>query len=247
MEILYQTDKKTVYKDGDNLVKLFCEGYPKSDILNEAVNQARVEEKTNLNIPKIKGVQMIDGKWAIISEYIEGETLAELMAKNPDKLEEYLNLFVDLQIEVSRQTVPMLSLNRDKMHAKISASSYKATIRYELHMRLDGLPKHKKLLHGDFCPENIVIKPDGTPCIIDWAHATQGNASADAARSYLIFCLQGRQDIADKYLKLFCEKTDTAIQYVQRIMPIVACSQSTKCKPGEKELLDRWVDVCDWQ
>ena len=43
---------KTVYRDGDKAIKLFVEGYSKSDILNEALNQARVEE-TGLNIPKI--------------------------------------------------------------------------------------------------------------------------------------------------------------------------------------------------
>ncbi|MEG2080344.1 MAG: aminoglycoside phosphotransferase, partial [Oscillospiraceae bacterium] len=35
---------KTVYKDGDRSVKVFNEDYKKSDILNEALNQARVEE-----------------------------------------------------------------------------------------------------------------------------------------------------------------------------------------------------------
>ena len=37
------------------------------------------------------------------------------------------------------------------------------------------------------------------------------------------------------------------IQYVQRILPIVAASQSVKGKPEEKEFLDKWVNVCDWQ
>ena len=69
---------KTVYRDGDNCVKVFDKDYSKSDVLNEALNQARVEE-TGLNIPKIKEVTMIDGKWAIVSEFIPGKTLARLM------------------------------------------------------------------------------------------------------------------------------------------------------------------------
>ena len=32
---------KTVYRDGDLAIKLFNEGYSKSDVLNEALNQAR--------------------------------------------------------------------------------------------------------------------------------------------------------------------------------------------------------------
>ena len=69
----------------------------------------------------------------------------------------------------------------------------------------------------------------------------------DAARTYLIFKLQKREDLAEKYLHLFCKKTDTAIQYVQRILPIVAASQSVKKKPEEAEFLSSWVNVSDWQ
>ena len=36
-------------------------------------------------------------------------------------------------------------------------------------------------------------------------------------------------------------------QLVQQWMPIVACSESTKHIPGEREVLDRWVNVFDFQ
>jgi len=114
-------------------------------------------------------------------------------------------------------------------------------------MRLDSIPKHLKLCHGDFTPSNIIITPDGDSYIIDWSHATQGNASLDAARTYLTFCLAGKQALADKYLNLFCKKTDTAKQYVQRLMPIVAATQSLKSNAEEKEFLSRWVQVVDYQ
>ena len=110
-----------------------------------------------------------------------------------------------------------------------------------------GQPRRNKLCHGDVEPSNISITAEGTPYIVDWSHATQGNGSADAARTYLIFKLQGKDALAEKYLNLFCAKTDTAIQYVQRILPIVAASQSGKGKPEEKEVLDKGVNVCDWQ
>ena len=245
MQLIHESTGKKLYRDGNKLVKSFDESYSKAGILNEALNQARVEE-TGLHIPKVLGVEVIEGKWSLIWEYIEGETLEELMAKHPEKLDEYLDFFVDLQISVNKEKVPLLGHLRDKMHAKISASSFPATVRYDLHVRLDGLPRHKKLCHGDFQPSNVIITKDGTPYIIDWAHATQGNASADAARTYLIFKLQGKDELAEKYLKLFCKKTDTAIQYVQSVLPIVAASQSVKNKPEEAEFLAKWVNVCDW-
>ena len=42
-EIIQKTSKKTIYREGKTLVKLFNSEYPKSDVLNEALNTARVE------------------------------------------------------------------------------------------------------------------------------------------------------------------------------------------------------------
>ncbi|MBE6765487.1 MAG: phosphotransferase [Clostridia bacterium] len=244
--IVAKRSNKVIYRDGDRLVKVFDEGYSKSEVLNEALNQARVEE-TALNIPKVLEVTKIDGKWAIISEFIEGKTLAQLAAENPDKWDEYIDLFIDIQMSIHAQKAPMLSRLKDKMNRKISATELSATTRYELHTRLESMPKHYKVCHGDFRPSNVIIANDGTPYIIDWSHATQGNASADVARTYLMFCLKDNQEIADKYIKRYCEKTDTALQYVQKWFPIVAASQSVKGHPEERELLLKWADVVDYE
>lgn len=243
---LAKREHKVIYRNGDNVIKVFDENFSKADILNEALNQARVEE-SDLNIPSLKEVTTYDGKWAIATTYIEGKTLAQMMAENPSKEDEYLALFVSLQLTMHEQKVPLLNKLKDKMNRKISASKFDATTRYELHTRLEGMPKHTKLCHGDFNPSNIIITEDGTPFIIDWAHATQGNASADAARTYLLFCLSGNETLADKYLKLFCRMSDTAMQYVQNWMPIVAASQSVKGRPEEQKLLDSWVNVFHYE
>ncbi|HQA06256.1 MAG TPA: phosphotransferase [Clostridiales bacterium] len=237
---------KTVYKDGDYAIKVFDENYKKSDILNESLNQARVEE-TGLNIPKVQEVLKIDGKWAIVFDFIPGKTLQQLMDENPDKLNEYLNLFVDVQLDMHSRRAPLLGKLKDKMNRKISESGLDATTRYELHTRLNSLPTHNKVCHGDFNPSNIIIHNNGTPYILDWPHATQGNASADAARTYLLFWLSGNEKLAEEYLKLFCLKSDTAKQYVQKWVPIVAASQLVKGKPEEREFLLRWVNVLDFQ
>ncbi len=237
---------KTIYRDGDLCIKVFDSEYSKADVLNEALNQARIET-TDIKIPKIKEVTTIDGKWAIVSDYIEGKTLTELMKENPDKMDEYLELFVDLQISIHSKTCPLLNKLKDKMNGKISMTTLDATTRYELHTRLEGMPKHKKVCHGDFNPSNVIITADGTPFVIDWAHATQGNASADAARTYLLFRLAGNKRVAEKYLDLFCEKSDTAKQYVQKWMPIVAASQSVKGNEKEREFLLSWADVVDYE
>ena len=76
--IIAVRNTKTIYRDSSKCYKVFNKDYSKADVLNEALNQARVEQ-TGLAIPKILEATMIDGKWAIVSEFIEGKTLATLM------------------------------------------------------------------------------------------------------------------------------------------------------------------------
>lgn len=238
-------NNKTVYRDGADCIKVFDSDYSKADILNEALNQARIEE-TGIRIPKIKEVLTVDGKWAIVSEYIKGKTLAQLMEEHPEKKHEYLELLVDLQMDVHSHTCPLLTKLKDKMNRKISATDLDATTRYDLHTRLESMPKHNKVCHGDFNPSNIIIAEDGTPYILDWSHVTQGNASADVARTYLLLWLAGDIEGANAYLDLFCKKSDTAKQYVQKWMPIVAASQSVKGNEKERQFLLSWVNVVDY-
>ena len=244
--IIARRKNKVIYRDGDKCIKVFDADFSKADILNEALNQAMIEE-TGLNIPKILGVTMVEGKWAIITEFIEGKTLAQLMEENPEKKEEYLSLLVDIQLEMHSKTAPNLHKLKDKMNRKISISRLDATTRYDLHTRLEAMPKHKKVCHGDFNPSNIIITEDGTPYVLDWSHATQGNASADTARTYLLLCMSGDFDGAKAYLELFCRKSDTAKQYVQKWMPIVAASQLAKSTEPEHQFLLSWVNVVDYQ
>ncbi len=237
---------KTIYRDGDRCIKVFNSEYSKADVLNEALTQARIEE-TGLNTPKLLGVTMIDGKWAIVSEFIKGKTLAQLMEEDVDKKEEYINLLVDLQMTVHRESAPLLGKLKDKMSRKIAQTELDATTRYDLHTRLESMPKHNKVCHGDFNPSNIIITEDGTPYILDWSHATVGNASADVARTYHLFLLSGDISGAELYLDTFCKKSGTEKQYVQKWMPIVAASQSVKGNEKEREFLMSWVSAIDYQ
>lgn len=246
MELIAQGVNKASYREGNTRIKIFEHDFKKSDILNEALNQARVEE-TGLRIPKLLEVGMRDGKWSITTEYVEGVTLQSLMEENPDKLEDYMEQFVLLQKEILSKRSPLLTKLKDKMNRKISQSGLDATTRYDLHTRLAAMPDHVKVCHGDFDPSNVIVDKDGRLFVIDWSHATQGNGSADAARTYLMMQLNGEQEWAELYLNMFCDMNDVAKQYVYRWTPIVAASQLVKNKPEQREFLLRWIDVVDYE
>lgn len=244
--VIAERKTKTIYRSGDKAIKVFNQSFSKADILNEALNQARVEG-IGLNVPKILEVTTIDGRWAIVSEFIEGTTLSHLMRDDPENKERYLEMLVDTQLLIHSKRCPLLSRLKDKMNRKILSADLEPVTRYELLIRLEGLPTHDKLCHGDLCPSNVILTPEGELYVLDWAHATQGNASADAARTFLTFNLSGDPETADRYLDLFCEKSDIDKRYVQKWMPIVAASQSVKGNLEERDFLLRWANVVDYE
>lgn len=227
---------KVVYQDGDSLIKVYDEKeWPKSEILNEALNQARIEE-TGLNIPKIKEVTMVDGKWALVMDCIHGKSLAELMS-TPEGFDEYLNLFVDLQREIHTKKAPLLTTLKDKMTRKISYSDLNATVRYDLQLRLPELGVTSVVCHCDFSPANVIIAEDGTPFVVDWSHTTQGNPSVDAAVTYILFRMNGKNEEAEKYLALYCEKCGIEKTEVLKWVPVASASKSIKYDGEAKAFL----------
>lgn len=249
-ECIAKSELKSVYVEGDKVKKVFAPQYSKTDVLYEALNTARVED-TGLDIPKLLDVSVEDGCWVITSELAKGVTLAKLMEEHPENVDSYINAMVDYQIAFNKRTNPLLLKLKDKLHRQIDELDINSNIKYELSTRLEGLPKHNKLCHGDFCPENIIVQTDDKNQItaitaVDWVHATQGNASADVANTYLMLKLKDEAS-AEKYISAFCEKTATDRRYVNSWLPIVAASRMTRKRAEEKQLLEAMIDVCDYQ
>lgn len=96
--VLFTREHKTLYAQGDKVIKVFDSNYKKSDVLNEARNEALVQENSDLNVPSLSSVSESEEGWCLIRDKVEGVTLAELMQQHPEKMEEYMELFVDLQL-----------------------------------------------------------------------------------------------------------------------------------------------------
>lgn len=246
-ELILTRPYKKVYRDGDRVIKVFTKEHGKANVFNEALCQARVEE-SGLDVPAVLEVSAMEDGWGIAVEYVEGKTMEELMQEHPENMEAYMEQFVDLQLTMHSKKAPRLTLQKDKFARKINSQkeTLDATTRYELCTRLDTMPNHTKLCHGDYNPSNVIVRPDGSMTIVDWSHATQGNASGDAAITYLQFALKDKAT-ADLYMDIFCRKSDTAKQYVQKWLPIAAAAQLTKGIEEERDFLVGWADIIDFQ
>ena len=235
---LAKSKLKSVYVENGKATKVFAKTYNKSDVLYEALNTSRVED-AGVNIPKLLEVAVTDGKWSITSEYVEGPTLTQLIEKYPDKADDYIKKMVEYQISFQKKSNPLLLVLKDKMNRQInSIEELDNSVKYELLTRLNSMKNHTKLCHGDYCPDNIIVTADA-----------KGNASADIANTFLLLKLQfgDKSDIPEKYISAFCELTNTKRSYVNEWLPLVAAARLTKNKEEEKELLNQWINVVDFQ
>lgn len=247
---LAEYEHKQIVRDGDVIYKKFDATYPKASVFNEALNQVRVED-TDLNLPSVRDVrQSDDGEWTIVMDYIPGETMAEKIEKHPERAEDYIRMLVDLQCDVHDHEAPaLLPRLREKMRRKLNSPDLPVSpsARYELHARLDSMPRHKKLVHGDFEPRNIIFGEDGKLYIIDWAHASRGNASADAAKTYMVLLLKYGKELANFYLNEFSQEADIPKQLIQRWTPLMAASHLLRTNERNKDFLMGWLDVVEYE
>ncbi len=238
---------KVVYDCGDTVAKVFNATKPSSDIVNEALNLTRAEQ-AGIDVPELVEVGKDGNNWVILTKKVEGKTLRQLMGEDPEKIDEYLEQLIALELSVHAHRAPLMNRQKDKYTRMIAdaADIITEAQRYELLMRLDGMPNHTKLCHGDFVPSNVIVCEDGSLCICDWAHATQGNGGADCAITYLHLMLGGEAEIAERYLHLYCERQGCTVNYVQGWMSIVAAAELARGRVAEHDYLLSMVDVVDY-
>lgn len=209
------------------------------------MNIALIEE-IGIRVPHLIEVKLFDGKWAIVSEYVKGKSLAQIMKENPDKTDYWLNFFVDLQLQVYAHRCPSLYPMKDKLQQRIDLSRLNDSFKAKIHEKLHQMHFSDKICHGDFNPSNIIITDENVPYLIDWAHVIKGTPHADAAWSWLNLSYRDSSETAKKYLDLFCGKSGITADSVWEWVPFIAVSKSVKRVENERKFLLRMAQEY-WQ
>ncbi|MHA6253085.1 aminoglycoside phosphotransferase family protein [Oceanobacillus sp. CAU 1775] len=212
----------TIYLSDNKIIKVFNDYLPDTESEYEA-NKQRYAYASGLPVPKVFDVTKIDGEQAIIMEYIQGETLGELMLKDKEKAEYYLDISVDVQMKIHRimpNTREMESMV-EKLSRQIENSTqldYKQ--KANLINKMNSMSYDYRLCHGDFHLFNL-IRTDNHVVIIDWVDASAGDIRADVYRTYLLYS-QISFELAETYLRIYCEKSGLSKSDVFQWAPIIA-------------------------
>ena len=176
----------TVYRHGDKCIKRYAPPHTPSAVYLEAFNMAKVKQLTSLLVPKVYGVAQSEEYTEIMTEYIEGKTLAQILLSNPC-CEQIVDDFIKIQLSVHAHSSPFLN-GETPNNQPIDLFAC----------------ENKVLCHGNFSLENIIQTENGNFYIIGWQNAFFANAEKDCAITYMLLKYQLNDDIAENYLQKYC-------------------------------------------
>lgn len=233
-----------IYRFENNIVKLFKEYLPHTESLYEA-NKLEFAYLCGLDVPKIIDVTKINGRQAILMEYIEGETIGDLLTNNMELAEHYLNICANVQMKIHNIVVKsdILESMSEKLKRQIlSGKDLSELQKNSLLKSLDSMTFESRLCHGDFHPFNLIMRNDKVT-IIDWVDASAGDIRADVYRTYLLIS-QLSIELAKMYLNYYCKKSGIPQDEIILWAPIIASARlsehvSTENKDRLKKIINQ--------
>ncbi|AIF43004.1 phosphotransferase family protein [Virgibacillus sp. SK37] len=209
-----------IYLSDNKIVKVFNDYLPSTESIKEATKQ-KYAYLYGLPVPKVLDVTNINGKQAIIMEYVKGDTLGDLYSKDKERAAYYLNISVDMQLKIHSIIPNEIEPMNEKLHRQIKAGdTLDESQRSYLLNKLESFTFDNRLCHGDFHLFNL-IKADKQVVIIDWIDASAGDVRADVYRTYLLYS-QFSFEFAEMYLRLYCEKSGLVKSEIFQWAPVIA-------------------------
>lgn len=213
MKLLGKGNTAEVFAYGNERVcKLFYEGYPGEYVALEFQNSKEMY-KNRIKIPKPFQMITIENRKGIIYEQIDGKTLLNIMMENESNLDELLNIFVNLQLDILAHHTKKVLSYKEYLIANLKNKKINNQVIFNA---INALPDDDCLLHGDLHPNNILVMSDGTPIIIDFMNVCRGPALYDIARTYFLI-KQFDGPLANKYLKCIDVSENDIAEYLNVI------------------------------
>ena len=194
-----------IYLYEGKIVKLFKDFLPDTEAEYEA-NKQIFAYSQGLPVPFVYDVTKINGKQAIIMEYVAGKIIGNIIFGDMTKAEHYMSISVDMQLKIHDVKLNKFELMSDKLNRQLlSASLLSEKQKNFLIEKLYKMQYEKRLCHGDYHVFNLILNDMGVT-IIDWVDSSAGDRKADVYRTYLLYS-QYSMELANLYLRIYCEKS----------------------------------------
>ncbi|THE09759.1 aminoglycoside phosphotransferase family protein [Bacillus timonensis] len=235
-----------IYLSDNKIVKVFNDILPDTESINEA-NKQKYAYSCGLPVPEILDVTKINGKQAIIMQYIKGETLGDLLIKHKEQAEHYLNISVDMQLDIHSIVTDAIEPMYVKLYRQIeSVIELDKRQKSYLLKELESFTYEERLCHGDFHLFNLIMT-EKQVVIIDWVDSSAGDIRADIYRTYLLYT-QFSSELAEMYLRLYCEKSGIVRSEVFQWAPIIAAARLSESVSSENskrlmEIINRYCPL----
>ncbi|MFD6510338.1 phosphotransferase family protein [Bacillus sp. NPDC060175] len=219
-----------IYLNDNKVVKLFKEYLPNTESLYEAQKQ-KYAYSCGLHVPKVFEVTEIQGRQAIIMEYVEGESVGELLLNNLSKAEHFISICVSIQQKIHAISVSPDEIEpmKERLYRQInSVHNLDEKQKGNILKRLDSIIFEPRLCHGDFHPFNLIMSNDDMK-IIDWVDASSGDIRADVFRTYLLYS-QNSVELAEMYLHIYCKNTGLSRDEIFQWAPIITAARLVENK-----------------
>lgn len=222
-----------IYLYENKIVKVFNDFLPDTESSYEA-NKQKFAHSCGLSVPKIFDVTTIDGKQAIIMEFVKGKTIGDILSENMEQAEYYMNISVDIQQKIHMIGADTLEPMSLKLSRQIeSAQQLDKRYKSALLQKMDTITYKKRLCHGDFHMFNLIMSDNNQVTIIDWVDSSAGDFRADVYRTYLLY-EQFSIELADMYLRLYCQKSGLSKDEIFQWAPIIAGARLSENVSSEK-------------
>ena len=176
----------TVYLlPGGSVCKVFHPEFSAREIQREN-RMAESAYRLGIRVPKPGGVVQAGDRIGILSEFIEGESLADILSKSP---EHYGELFPGYLRELRRfhetkadpgDFVSAKELYLEKIRALYETDWYSPEELRKMERLVQSVPDRDTLIYGDYHPKNILVK-NGELCFVDLGDICLGHPVFDFA------------------------------------------------------------------
>lgn len=188
---------KSVYKDDSLVFKVFYIG--DFFAFEEAFKQS-LARSLGIFVPTVKGVETVNDKYAMVSEYIKGKSLLTLLRSGELVEEEAIKILAETQNEINSKTTDDLKTDGEYFSNGIKRSEFDEKIKEKALKILKGLTGKNNLCHGNLGLKDVVASEEGR-FVSGWGRAYSGDKVSDVAITYINLVHYRSKSVAEEFLK----------------------------------------------